>query len=495
MPLKGAVAVGATNMYRFSSCGGTESFTVSLQSDFGNADLLVWNTMSLQDNKALRASSSLNQGLDVVTVAANLGYREHTIGVRNVASFATDFTLTLTYAAVPVTVGIESWTYISQGCSQYFAMTLRHRSFDELLVRSTPKLQIGDDIPPPSPPHDPTPTAAPTSTPVGTPPPPSQYRQHDIWVGVGRMTVPARAGGVAANNTALNTVTVRASDARLALGTVYLSVQLGTSGYAHRKACVSSFGLGSSVGTPCTSDAGCSNGAVCRSRMWCHTGSVYGQGRLQGSACSSSLDCNGLSANRFKCEKATGKCTFAADATTFHPIAFWDTYGLDCQLDSQCSSTAVLSSLVCAGPSTSLAALETTYVQPGATRSVTPAPGEARHLLQPNCAPGSAVDVYLGSGSSGPLGTQGVGEGKLYISHEYIPSPELLKKPWCAGGNCHCRVPSGAQGSGRLIGAQCELHANCTSIATSSVRCSTGTPRSCQFKACTPVEPVRRTPT
>jgi len=74
-PQSGRVETGDTNMYRFSSCSGTEGFTVKLETTFGNADLLVWRNTSFEDYKAITSTIDSYKGVDTVIIEPNLGFR------------------------------------------------------------------------------------------------------------------------------------------------------------------------------------------------------------------------------------------------------------------------------------------------------------------------------------------------------------------------------------------------------------------------------------
>jgi len=419
-------------------------------------------------------------------------YREHSIGVRGAEELTSDYVLTVQYKASPLVLGKDAWAYINQGCTDSFYFVSSDQKYEELLLTATPTEQVDDNTVPVNPVESKTFVPDVTFS--------NPYRQYDLWSSTQRL-FPNRMSGLTSNNTALNTVTYPSGD--VSIGVNYVTAKLRPEGYKQYKSCVKSYGIGDTTEIACLDDSDCTKGSKCMPRMWCHMGASYGNGRLEGSYCSSSYDCMALEPGQFRCQRSTGKCLYGHDKVKFKEIAFWNTYAIDCKFDSQCSSEYVKSKLICAGPSVNIAVLATEYTQPKVTKVLKGGPGELKHLLAPNCAPGATLDITVGqpahhtnphvslnlslaipggTDAAGPKVTQGLGDGKLFISDKFEPGRTLDKASWCAGGNCYCRAGA-AFGSKRLVGSKCQLHSDCGGIDPSRIRCHTDTPRTCQFMA------------
>eukprot|EP00656_Telonema_subtile_P048810 TRINITY_DN5918_c0_g1_i1.p1 TRINITY_DN5918_c0_g1~~TRINITY_DN5918_c0_g1_i1.p1 ORF type:complete len:981 (-),score=147.34 TRINITY_DN5918_c0_g1_i1:29-2971(-) len=171
---------------------------------------------------------------------------------------------------------------------------------------------------------------------------------------------------------------------------------------------------------PCTVDANCSSLAVKQARRCepkaCRVGAQFGGGRLLGTACNSSADCQSLDMNKFRCMcdgiegkycndpksgigECAGSCSGAAnmrcayvptgESARAYPIPGWNVGVLACKKDADCQTPFVLNSLRCEAsvsfkPAT---ATNTTYV----------------HLWQPNLTASTRLNVTASFGSNRDL--------------------------------------------------------------------------------------------
>eukprot|EP00658_Telonema_sp_P-2_P083789 TRINITY_DN9166_c0_g1_i10.p1 TRINITY_DN9166_c0_g1~~TRINITY_DN9166_c0_g1_i10.p1 ORF type:complete len:2350 (+),score=372.49 TRINITY_DN9166_c0_g1_i10:168-7217(+) len=173
----------------------------------------------------------------------------------------------------------------------------------------------------------------------------------------------------------------------------------------------------------CTHDSNCTSHTVKSSRRCeqraCRVGAQFGSGRLQGTACETSSDCQALQVDNFKClcdgiaskhcpdpkSGLTGedgcavicggplfmRCAYAptGQAGTAYPIPGWDLGVLACKRDADCQSPFVLNSLKCEN-SISFApfgATNTTYV----------------HVWQPNGTATTNLTISASLGSNREL--------------------------------------------------------------------------------------------
>ena len=119
--------------FRFTSCSGTEGFTVRVNSLFGNADLYVWNQPDLSMALAFGKSEKAF-GEDVVSVPPLLGVREYSIQVHNVAFFTAAVEMVVVWTPTPLQIGFDSMSSASDGCSQYFSVDVPHTQFKEMVT-------------------------------------------------------------------------------------------------------------------------------------------------------------------------------------------------------------------------------------------------------------------------------------------------------------------------------------------------------------------------
>ena len=133
VPMRATLASGATQRFRFRSCSGTEGFSVTLRSLFGNADLYGWNQhLDLTEGGAF-SSSLLPSGDDTIVVAPLLGHREYAFGAKNSGFYSAVVEITVTWDPNPLRLGIDARLSANDGCNQYFSVDMSDIPYDELV--------------------------------------------------------------------------------------------------------------------------------------------------------------------------------------------------------------------------------------------------------------------------------------------------------------------------------------------------------------------------